>query len=161
MIHEEIHKRIWKNIQLSEDLELYDLCEDKLNNITPSVLGINKKYENEQIWENIINLMKTKYDINNYKTPMKKLKCIEDLYKILNKSINVVTNKISQFSVDDIFPIFVYLLIKIKPEYLITNLNFIKLLFRKKNLINSSGFSLTQLEMAIQYIQNIEIKDSK
>ena len=161
LIHEEIHKRIWKNIQLSEDLELYDLCEDKLNNITPSVLGINKKYENEQIWENIINLMKTKYDINNYKTPMKKLKCIEDLYKILNRSINVVTNKISQFSVDDIFPIFVYLLIKIKPEYLITNLNFIKLLFRKKNLINSSGFSLTQLEMAIQYIQNIEITDSK
>jgi hypothetical protein len=161
LIHEEIHKRIWKNIQLSEDLELYELCEYKLSNITPSILGINKKYINEQIWENIMNLMKTKYDINNYKTPMKKLKCIEDLYKILNKSINVVTNKISQFSVDDIFPIFVYMLIKIKPEYLITNLNFIKLLFRKKNLINSSGFSLTQLEMAIQYIQNIEIKDSQ
>lgn len=161
MIHEEIHKRIWKNIQLSEDLELCELCEDKLSNVTPSILGINKKYENEQIWENIINLMKTKYDINNYKTPMKKLKCIEDLYKILNKSINVVTNRISQFSVDDIFPIFVYLLIKIKPDYLITNLNFIKLLFRKKNLINSSGFSLTQLEMAIQYIQNIEIKNSQ
>ena len=161
LIHEEIHKKIWKNIQLSEDLELYELCEYKLNNITPSILGINKKYINEQIWENIMDLMKTKYDINNYKTPMKKLKCIEDLYKILNKSINVVTNKISQFSVDDIFPIFVYMLIKIKPEFLISNLNFIKLLFRKKNLINSSGFSLTQLEMAIQYIQNIEIKDSQ
>ena len=161
LIHEEIYKRIWKNIQLNEDMELYELCENKLNNITPSILGINKKYVNEQIWENILNLMKTKYDINNYKTPMKKLKCIEDLYKIVNKSINVVTNKISQFSVDDIFPIFVYLLIKIKPEYLITNLNFIKLLFRKKNLINSSGFSLTQLEMAIQYIQNTQIKDSQ
>ena len=88
---------------------------------------------------------------------MKKIKCFENIYNIIDKSINVITNKKSKYSVDDIFPIFVYLLIQTKPENLVTNLNFIKLLINKKNLIKSSGFALTQLEMAVQYLQNIEI----
>ena len=160
IIHEEIYKKIWNKIQSSEDVEINELCEYKLNKITPVDLGIKDKYINKDIYENIINLMKTKYNINNYKTPMKKLRCVEDIYIILNKSITVITNKTSRYSVDDIFPIFAYLLIKIKPENLYTNLNYIKLFFRKKNLIKSSGFSLTQLEMAIQYIKNIEINDN-
>ena len=160
IIHEEIYKKIWNKSQSNEDVEINELCEYKLNKITPADLGIKDKYINKDIYENIIYLMKTKYNINNYKTPMKKLKCVEDIYKILNKSITVITNKTSRYSVDDIFPIFAYLLIKIKPENLYSNLNYIKLFFRKKNLIKSSGFSLTQLEMAIQYIKNIEINDN-
>jgi hypothetical protein len=90
---------------------------------------------------------------------MKKIECIENIYNILNKSIIVITNKINRYSVDDIFPIFVYLIIKSKPEYYVSNLNFIRLLIRKKNLIKSSGFALIQLEMSIQYLQNIEIDE--
>ena len=99
--------------------------------------------------------MQTKYNIDKYKTPMTKIKCVENIYNILNKSISVITNKTDAYSVDDIFPIFIYLLVKTKPEYLFTNLNFIKLLISKKNLIKSSGFALTQLEMAVNYIQNL------
>ena len=100
--------------------------------------------------------MKSKYNINNYKTPMDKISCIENIYKIIDKSLIVITSKQNDYSVDDIFPIFVFFLIKVKFQYLSTNLNFIKLLIRKKNLIKSSGFALTQLEMAIQYLRNID-----
>ena len=162
LIHEEIYTKIWKNNDLNGDIELNEICKNKLNNISPNNLGINEKYINEHIWKNIIYLMNTKYNINNYKTPMSKIKCIENIYNIINKSLNVISNKTNnKYSVDDIFPIFVYLLIKIKPEHLIINLNFIRLLINKKNLIKSSGFALAQLEMAVQYIQNIEISQVK
>ena len=162
LIHEGIYTRIWKNNNLNADIELNEICKNKLINISPTNLGINEKYINEHIWKNIIYLMNTKYNINNYKTPMSKIKCIENIYNIINKSLNVITNKTNdKYSVDDIFPIFVYLLIKIKPEHLIINLNFIRLLINKKNLIKSSGFALAQLEMAVQYIQNIEISQVK
>ena len=161
LIHEGIYRTIWRNDSTNEDIELNEICKNKLTNLTPADIGINEKYINEHIWQNIIYLMNTKYNINNYKTPMAKIKCIEDIYNIINKSINIITNKDNGYSVDDIFPIFVYLLIKINPEHLIINLNFIKLLINKKNLIKSSGFALTQLEMAVQYLQNIEFNDDK
>ena len=156
IINEGIFKGIWDNSQSGEDIELNDICATKLANINPVSIGIKENYINEHIWQNIIFLMNTKLDINNYRTPMKKIKCIENIYNILNKSLNVITNKTNSFSVDDIFPIFVYLLIKIEPENLVTNLNYIKLLISKKNLIKSSGFALTQLEMAVQFLQNYE-----
>ena len=155
LIHEGIYKRIWKNEKTLEDILLKEKCENEEKTITPSIIGINEKYINEHIWQNIQNIMKTKYNIDKYKTPMTKIKCVENIYKLLNKSINVITNKTDAYSVDDIFPIFVYSLVKIKPEYLFTNLNFIKLLISKKNLIKSSGFALTQLEMAVNYLQNL------
>ena len=157
IIHEGIYKEIWDNNMSVEDTELNEICRNKLAKITPDKIGINDKYINEHIWQNVLYLMKTKFDINNYKTPMKKIKCVENIYSILNQTINVITNKANPYSVDDIFPIFVYFLIKVKPEFLVSNLNFIKLLFNKKHLFKSSGFALTQLEMAIQYIQNFEI----
>ena len=86
---------------------------------------------------------------------MNKIKCIENIYKILNKSIIIITGKLNDYSVDDIFPIFAYFLSKAKLLLLNTNLNFIKLLLRKKNLMKSSGFSLTQLEMGIHYLKNM------
>ena len=154
LIDEEIYKRIWKNQKSKEDEDLDNLYS-KLSNKNKNDFGINSKYINEEIWENIINLMKSKYNINNYKTPMNKIKCIENIYKILNKSIIIITGKLSDYSVDDIFPIFVYFLSKAKLQLLNTNLNFIKLLIRKKHLMKSSGFSLTQLEMGIQYLKNM------
>ena len=156
LIHEGIYDKVWNDNQTKEDIELNEICF-KLDKITTKELGINEKYINEDIWDNILDLIKTKYNLDNYKTPMKKIECIENIYNILNKSIIVITNKINRYSVDDIFPIFVYLIIKSKPEYYVSNLNFIRLLIRKKNLIKSSGFALIQLEMAIQYLQNIEI----
>ena len=87
---------------------------------------------------------------------MEKIKCVENIYKIIDKSLVVITSKQSDYSVDDIFPIFVFFLIQTKFQSLITNLNFIKLLIRKKNLIKSSGFALTQLEMAIQLLRNMD-----
>ncbi len=156
LIHEKIYKKIWKNDKTIEDIQLRERCENKLKDLAPKNIGVNEKYINECIFQNIINLMITKYNINNYKTPNSKIKCVENIYKIINSSICIITNKSSRYSIDDIFPIFVYLLIKTKPECLFTNLNYIKLLIGKKNLIKSSGFALTQLEMAIQYLQNFE-----
>ena len=49
--------------------------------------------------------MNTKLDINNYRTPIKKFKYIENIYDVLNKSLNVIINKTNSYSVDDIFPI--------------------------------------------------------
>ena len=156
LINKEIYNRIWKNQFSKEDKELNLLYENKLNKKTPKDIGIKPKYINKEIWENIIYLMKTKYNLNNFKTPMEKIKCVENIYKIIDKSLVVITSKQSDYSVDDIFPIFVFFLIQTKFQSLITNLNFIKLLIRKKNLIKSSGFALTQLEMAIQLLRNMD-----
>ena len=159
LINEGIYKGIWDNNKSIEDIELNEICTNKFANINPVSIGVNEQYINDHIWQNIIHLINTKFDINNYTTPMKKIKCIENIYNILNKSINVITDKTNRYSVDDIFPIFVYLLIKIKPENLVSNLNYIKLLINKKNLIKSSGFALTQLEMAVQFLQNFELSE--
>ena len=159
LINEGIYKGIWDNNKSIEDIELNEICTNKFANINPVSIGVNEQYINDHIWQNIIHLINTKFDINNYTTPMKKIKCIENIYNILNKSINVITDKTNRYSVDDIFPIFVYLLIKIKPKNLVSNLNYIKLLINKKNLIKSSGFALTQLEMAVQFLQNFELSE--
>ena len=161
LIQENIYRKVWKYDMTTEDIQLVQKCEENAKIINPTIIGVNEKYINESIFENIINLMETKYNINNYRTPNSKIKCVENIYKIINSSICVITNKTSRYSIDDIFPIFVYLLIKSKIQFLFTNLNYIKLLIGKKNLIKSSGFALTQLEMAIQYLQNIELSEKK
>ena len=154
LIDEEIYKRLWKHQKSKEDEDLDDLYE-KLSKKNINEFSMNSKYINEEIFQNIINLMKSKYNINNFRTPMNKIKCIESIYKILNKSLIIITGKFSDYSVDDIFPIFVYFLTRAKLELLHTNLNFIKLLIRKKHLMKSSGFALTQLEMGIHYLKNM------
>ena len=134
LINEEIYNRIWKNQRSKEDEELNNLYENKLSKKTPNDIGIRPKYINEEIWKNIIDLIKTKYNINNFKTPLDKIECIENAYKILNKSLIIITGKLSDYSVDDIFPIFVFILMQAKIQNLITNLNFIneKKKFNKK-----------------------------
>ena len=77
-------------------------------------------------------------------------------YKILNNCINFCGNENENAGFDDIFPIFVYIIIKCKPIKFISNFYYIKSLINPNNAFNNYGFALMQLEMAINFISNLK-----
>jgi len=56
------------------------------------------------------------------KSPIEKLKCVQNAYQILNNSINFSSGKEEHAGVDDIIPILIYVIIKSKPKRIISNL---------------------------------------
>ena len=41
LIHEGIYRTIWINDSTNEDIELNEICKNKLTNLTPADIGIN------------------------------------------------------------------------------------------------------------------------
>ena len=91
------------------------------------------------------------------KTPIKKLDCIGSAYKILNTCINFCAGKNEGAGVDDIFPIFVFVIIKSFPTRFYSNLNFMKALMNPNKLLNTYGFIFMQMEMAMTFIMNFKM----
>jgi len=60
--------------------------------------------------------------MDNEKSPIEKLRCVQSAYQILNNSINFSLGKEAYSGVDDLIPILIYVIIKSKPKRIITNL---------------------------------------
>ena len=93
--------------------------------------------------------------MDSEKSPVEKLKCVHSAYKILNNCISFCTGKQEFAGLDDIFPIFIYILIKSDPKRMFSNMQYIKTFMSPGRLLANYGFLLTQIEGSVNFILEI------
>ena len=151
-------KKIYKNVfpedELHSDSQLYEQCM-KFRWITPQHLEISEKYINENLWQSAIELINC---IDSEKSPVEKLKCVHSAYKILNNCISFCSGKQEYAGLDDIFPIFIYVILKAQPKRMFSNMHYIKTFMSPGRLLTTYGFLLTQIEGSVNFILEINQK---
>lgn len=150
-ILEKIYKKVFPDKEIDKDKQFYEQC-CKLEWVTPTLLEINKKYLNENLWQSAISNL-ARMDLE--KSPVNKLKCVQAAYKIINNCINFCSGKDEGAGVDDIIPILIYILIQTKPKRIFSNMHYVKTFMNPGKLLATYGFLLTQIEMATEFIFGI------
>ena len=150
-----IHKYINPNRPTEKDIEFYKATR-KLEWIKPEHLEIKKLYVNQlKFAEKYIKKIDNAYSVYD------KLDCIISTYVTMNNTIKFISGKNEDAGQDELTPLFQYILIKAQPEYLFTNINYIKSLINEADLIGSKGFYVSQMESSASFINNISYKDLK
>ena len=150
-LFKKLYKKVFPITNLDKDSLFFNKCR-RVYWITPELLGINKKYLNEYLWAIASNHLK---NMDEEKCPFDKLKCVQRAFIILNNCIIFCSGKKEGAGVDDIVPILIYIIVKIKPKRIYSNFNYIKALIHPSKLLANYGFLLTQMEMCIEYIEQI------
>ena len=151
-ILEKVYDNLFTKNPTEKDINFYNKCI-KLKNINPIEIGIKKEYINEELWSIAICYINR---LLKEKTPYNKLNCISNAYKILNNCINFCEGDNNDAGFDDIFLIFVYIIIKCRPKNFISNFYYIKSFINTQKMLNTYGFALMQYEMAINFINNLK-----
>ena len=152
-ILEKVYDNLFTKNPTEKDINFYNKCI-KLKNINPIEIGIKKEYINEELWSIAICYINR---LLKEKTPYNKLNCISNAYKILNNCINFCEGEDNNGAgFDDIFPIFVYIIIKCRPINFISNFYYIKSFINSHKMLDTYSFSLMQYEMAISFINNLK-----
>ncbi len=152
-ILEKVYDNLFTKNPTEKDINFYNKCI-KLKNINPIEIGIKKEYINEELWSIAICYINR---LLKEKTPYNKLNCISNAYKILNNCINFCEGDDNNGAgFDDIFPIFVYIIIKCRPINFISNFYYIKSFINSHKMLDTYSFSLMQYEMAISFINNLK-----
>ena len=150
-----IYKYIKINTQIEKDMEFYKATR-KLEWIKPEHLEIKKLYVNQlKFAEKYIKKIDNAYSVYD------KLNCINSAYVTMNNTIKFISGKNEEAGQDELTPLFQYILIKAQPEYLFTNINYIKTLLNEADLIGPKGFYVSQMESSASFINNISYKDLK
>lgn len=121
-------------------------------------MGIYTKYINERLWE-IAKAHLEKMD--EERCPVDKIRCLQRCYTILNNCIIFCSGKKEGAGVDDIIPILIYIIIKAKLKRMVSNFNYIKALINPAKMMANHGFLISQLEMSMEYILNLESLDTE
>lgn len=157
IIFRKSYKMLFPSLQsLNDDLFFKKCIEYQF--IKPEHLEINKKYLNEALWENACLFLKA---MDSEKSPIDKLRCVQNAYKILNNCINFCSGKNENAGVDDIIPIFIFIIIKSQPKRMFSNINYIKAVTDPGKLLATYGFLLSQVEMATEFILNLNKENLK
>ncbi len=112
------YRKIFPHNELNEDREFFNKTNN-LSWLTPEHSEIKKIYINEKLWVIAMNCINR---MDDEKSPIEKLRCVQSAYQILNNSINFSSGKEEHAGVDDIIPILIYVIIKSKPKRIISNL---------------------------------------
>jgi len=151
-------KKMYKNTfpesELPKDIMFYEQCL-KFSWITPVHLEISEKYINENLWRSAIEFIK---QMDDEKSPVDKLKCVHSAYKILNNCISFCSGKQEYAGLDDIFPIFIYVILKSEPKRMFSNIQYIRTFKSPERLLTNYGFLLTQIETSVNFILEINEK---
>lgn len=86
--------------------------------IKPDNLDIDQRFVNEDLWQSAIESIRK---MDNEKSPYDKLKCVLIAHKIICNSISFSSGKKKTAGADEIFPIFIYIMIKSQPKRFISN----------------------------------------
>ena len=150
-----IYKYVYPTMQIEGDKNFYKDTR-KLEWIKPENLEIKKLYVNQlKFAEKYIKRLDKAYSVFD------KLDCINNAYVTMNNTIKFISGKNEDAGQDELTPLFQYILIKSHPEYLVTNINYIKCFLSEEDLIGQKGFYATQMESAYSFIHNIKYSDLK
>lgn len=98
----------------------YELTK-RLSWIKPDNLDIDPKFVNEDLWQSAMESLRK---MDTEKSPYDKLKCVLIAHRILCNSISFSSGKEKSAGADEIFPIFIYIMIKSLPRRLISNIQY-------------------------------------
>ena len=120
--------------------------------------GIPKEQMNEfnmPLWEKAINELK---QVEIFRTPRVKLRCLLRSFMIVNNSFSLFSNQKEgqAATADDMLIIFPYIVVKANIHCLLRHIKFIKL-FEYKDLMNGeTSYALNKLEISVEIIKGFK-----
>ena len=136
-----IYDKIYPPEPDEKDSQIYQKAM-KLEWVEPQLI-VEKEYIYDNILPDILNQFN---QINNVKTPLKKLKCFREIFNLIHSLIRFNDESKTMIGSDDVTPVLNYAFIKAHPFRIYTDLEFVKLFLPTKEGIG--GYDVNQLESA-------------
>ena len=144
-----IYKLVFPKASLKEDTEFYKKTQ-LLDWVTPENFSIkNIDFAQLTFAESLIKKFEDSKSINQ------KIDCISDLHTYINNIFKFNTGKNEEIGQDELTPVLQYLLIKIQPRRIISNINYINCFLVDEDLISRKGFFISQIDSAVSFVSNI------
>ena len=145
-----IYKLVFPKASLKGDKDFYRHTQ-LLDWVTPANLSIkNIDFAQLTFAESLIKKFEDSKSINE------KINCICDLQRYINNIFKFNTGKNEEIGQDEITPVLQYLIIKIQPRRIISNINYIKCFLNEEDLISHKGFLMSQIDTCISFILSIK-----
>ena len=149
------YKYIYPKEKSPQDEKFYEYTR-RLEWIKPEHLEIKKLYVNQlKFAEKYIK------QIDKAHSVFDKIDCINNAYVTMNNTVKFISGRNEEAGQDELTPLFQYILIKSQPEYLFTNINYIKSLLSDADLLGPKGFYVSQMESASSFIFEINYSNLK
>ena len=151
-IEDHIIRQIYKDVfppEQKEDIAFYQRTKC-LEWVTPEQLDIKNIYINQLTFA-ISSIRK----IDEARSVLDKLELIINAHTSINNIIKFSLGKEDDSGQDEMAPIFQYVILKAHPKRMYSNINFIKCFLGGRNLTDSKGFLLSQIESAASFINNL------
>ena len=146
----QIYKDVFpKKIEGDED-DIFYYRTKYLDWVTPEHLEIKKVYLN-QLGFAISCIRK----LDEARSFFDKLDLISNAHNSINNTIKFSSGKDEDAGQDEMTPIFQYIILKAHPRRMISNINYMKC-FLADNSSDFRAFFLSQIDLAISYINNID-----
>ena len=84
-----------------------------------------------------------------------KLNCIFNMHAYINNIFKFNTGKDTEIGQDELTPVLQYLIIKIQPRRIISNINYLKCFLNDEDLISKKGFLMSQIDSAVTFVLSI------
>jgi hypothetical protein len=155
-ILKKLYQKIYPSLPNSEDIFLQKKCS-KLSFLKPSNIIKDKKFINikEKSLEISVQYIK---EMENQKSPMDILDLFGKANGFLLNSMEFNSAK-SDFGIDDLLPLQIYIIIKAVPKMLNSNYNFCMMYLNKDLMKKQFGNLMTQLGMIMKIIKNMNYTD--
>ena len=155
-ILKKLYQKIYPSIPNPEDIFLQKKCS-KLSFLKPSNIIKDKKFINikEKSLEISVQYIK---EMENQKSPMDILDLFGKANGFLLNSMEFNSAK-SDFGIDDLLPLQIYIIIKAVPKMLNSNYNFCMMYLNKDLMKKQFGNLMTQLGMIMKIIKNMNYTD--
>lgn len=138
------------HIEIEEDYR-FEMHVDTLGFVSMNMLDIKSEYFDEDYFKLAISSLKK---INQYKAPKDKLFEIINYCKIISQMVLNLSNKPT--GADDIFPFFIYGIIKGNIRKLKSNINFIKNFRHSSRLESEEECNFTHVLTSVSFIETIK-----
>ena len=144
-----IYKLVFPKTSLKKDTEFYKQTQ-LLDWVTPENFSIkNIDFAQLTFAESLVKKFEDSKSINE------KIDCICDLQAYINSIFKFNTGKSDEIGQDELTPVLQYLIIKIQPRRIISNMNYIKCFLVEEDLISHKGFLISQIDSAVTFVLNI------
>ena len=84
-----------------------------------------------------------------------KINCIFNMHAYINNIFKFNTGKDTEIGQDELTPVLQYLIIKIQPRRIISNINYLKCFLNEEDLISKRGFLMSQIDSAVTFVSSI------
>ena len=147
-----IYKLVFPKNPLKGDIEFYKKTQ-LLDWVTPENFAIkNIDFAQLTFAETLIK------NFEDSKSIDEKIKYIHNLHTYINNIFKFNTGKNTEIGQDELTPVLQYLIIKIQPRRIISNINYINCFLNDEDLISQKGFLMSQIDSAVSFVQTLEYK---